>query len=189
LARGAWPIATVALGGAAVYFVLHASLDWLLRVPAIAIPGFLALGALATGGRVGPLELASVRQRAGLAVAALVAAALVVPTYISTAELSHAEMDTSSSRALDRLDWAARVNPFAVEPLVVRAAVLSSEGDHVGASRAAEDATRRGPDNWTAWLALAEARLQQGDKSAARAALERAAALNPRAPQLAMLQQ
>lgn len=187
-ARGSWPIAAVALGGVGVYFVLHASVDWLLRVPAIAIPGFVVLGALATGGRAGPLALAGVPQRAAFALAALVAAVLVVPTYVSTAETSRAGTEISSGRVLERLEWAARANPFAVEPLVVRAAVLLSEGDHVGASKAAEDATRRGPDNWTAWLALAEARLQRGDKAAAKVALERAAALNPRAPQLAMLQ-
>src|SRR5215207_7549070 len=48
---GAWPIAAVALGGAGVYFVLHASVDWLFRIPAIAIPGFVVLGALASGGK------------------------------------------------------------------------------------------------------------------------------------------
>ena len=47
---GRWPIAAVALGGAGVYFVLHASVDWLFRIPAIAIPGFVVLGVLASGG-------------------------------------------------------------------------------------------------------------------------------------------
>ena len=37
---------------------------------------------------------------------------------------------------------------------------MFSAGDHAGASKAAEDATRRGPSNWTAWVALAEARRQ-----------------------------
>jgi hypothetical protein len=186
-ARGAWPIATVALGGASVYFVLHASVDWLLRVPGVAIPAFVALGALATGGKAVPLELASLRERLGLVAAVLVVAALVVPAYISTADLSRAQADaeTSNERALDKLDWAARVNPFAVEPLVVRAALLGSSGDYAGAAEAAEDATERGPDNWTAWLALAEAEHLWGDNAAAEAAFERAAALNPRVPQLA----
>jgi O-Antigen ligase len=186
-ARGAWPIATVALGGTSVYFVLHASVDWLLRVPGVAIPAFVALGALATGGKAVPLELASLRERLGLVAAALVVAALVVPAYISTADMSRAQDDaeTSNERALDKLDWAARVNPFAVEPLVVRAALLGSRGDYAGAAEAAEDATERGPDNWTAWLALAEAERLRGDNAAAEAAFERAAALNPRAPKLA----
>jgi UDP-GlcNAc:undecaprenyl-phosphate GlcNAc-1-phosphate transferase len=37
------PIVAVALGGSGMYFVLHASFDWLFRIPVIAILGFLVL--------------------------------------------------------------------------------------------------------------------------------------------------
>jgi hypothetical protein len=180
--RGAWPIAAVALGGVGVYFVLHALTDWLLRVPAIAIPAFVALGALAAGDRAGPLAFASVRQRAGIASAGLLLLALVVPTYFSTAETTRAGKEMSSEKALDKLDWAARSNPFSVQPLVIRAAVLGSSGDYAKAAEAAEDATNRGPNDWTAWLALTEAQLRRGQNDAASVAFEHAAELNPLMP-------
>lgn len=181
-ARGVWPIAAVALGGAGVYFVAHASLDWLFRIPAIAIPGFLVLGALATGGMAPRLALASGRQRAFLAGASVAAAIAVIPVYASTAQVGRAESAaaTSSARALDRLDWAERLNPFSVEPLVVRAGLLEGSGAPAAALDAAREATERGPQNWVAWAALAQARRAAGDAAGARIALRHMTILNPR---------
>jgi len=181
---GAWPVAAVALGGAAVYFVLHASVDWLFRIPAIAIPGFVVLGALASGGdeEGGPV-FGGRGQRGLLALAALAALAIAVPTYLATADVADAESNaaTSTSAALDDLDRAARLNPFAAEPLLVRALVLTADGRPRAALAAAEDATVRTPESWTAWLLLTDARRLTGDSRGSRAALARAAALNPRA--------
>jgi predicted Zn-dependent protease len=52
------------------------------------------------------------------------------------------------------------------------------------AIRAAKEATRRAPNNWTAWVALAEAEKAGGQRAAALAAGHRAHALNPRASAL-----
>jgi predicted Zn-dependent protease len=184
---GAWPIVAVALGGPGMHFVLHASFDWLFRIPAIAIPGFVVLGALATGGSASELILTGSRQRATLAVAALVAAALATPAYLSTAAVARAETEaaTGSHDALTRLDTAAWLNPFAVEPLIVRSTILQLDGRRTAALDAAAKATRREPRDWTAWVMLAEARRGAGDRAGFHAALGRAARLNPRAPQLA----
>src|SRR5699024_8081945 len=54
-ARGLPPerhVAVVSLTGASVYFVAHAASDWTLRIPAVALTGMLALGALAAAGDV-----------------------------------------------------------------------------------------------------------------------------------------
>jgi hypothetical protein len=181
---GTWPIAAVALGGAAVYFVLHASVDWLFRIPAVAIPGFVVLGALASGGdeHGGPV-FGDRGQRALLALAALAALAVAVPTYLATTGVADAESNaaTSTPAALSDLDRAERLNPFAAEPLLVRALVLKADGRARAALAAAEDATERAPQSWTAWLLLADGRRLTGNAQGSRAALARAAALNPRA--------
>jgi hypothetical protein len=181
---GAWPIAAVALGGAGVYFVLHASVDWLFRIPAIAIPGFVVLGALATGGvEGGGPVFGGRRQRGVLAFASLSLLALAVPAYLSTAGVADAEANAASStpKALDDLGRASRLNPFAAEPLLVRSLILKTDGRQRAALAAAENATDRAPQSWTAWLLLADGRRLVGDTTGSRSALDRAAALNPRA--------
>jgi hypothetical protein len=185
-AEGVWPIAAVALGGCGVFFVLHASFDWLFRIPAIAVPGFIALGALAGGAKVGPLALAGRPERAALGVAALAAAALAVPAYLSTRDTIRAEemSATSTTAALSKLRTAARLNPFAVEPLIARATILALDGHGRAAVRAAEEATTREPNSSATWTALARTRRRVRDVHGARAALRRATQLNPRATQL-----
>jgi predicted Zn-dependent protease len=106
----------------------------------------------------------------------------VVPVYLSTTLTARAERQSASStpRALDTLSLAADVNPWAVEPLIVRSAILLDEGRMPAAIRAAEEATHRAPNNWTTWAALAEAEKAGGQRAAAMAARQRAHALNPR---------
>jgi O-antigen ligase len=181
----------VALGGTAAFFVLHGSFEWLFLIPAVAVPAAVALGACAAAGGAPEIRLAPGRQRTAVAVGALVAAVAAVPVYLSTTLTARAENQaaTSTQRALDTLSLAGRVNPWAVQPLIVRSAILESTGDYSGASKAAEDATVRSSGNWVAWLTLAQARVAGGYTAAARAALKRVATLNPRAPQLARLLQ
>lgn len=180
---GPWPLAAVALGGCGVYFVLHSSLDWLFRIPAVALPGFVVLGALATGGTVGNLVLPGRKERLLVAAAALVAAVAAFPAYLATRETNRAEAQAAATAtALDDLRIAANVNPFAAEPLIVRSDVLAAAGRSGAAIQAADDATGREPNGWTSWLALADALRAAGREDAAQAALRRARALNPRAP-------
>jgi len=184
---GVWPIAVVGLGGAGVYFVTQASVDWLFRIPAVAIPGFVVLGALATGGSdQDEPALAGRVQRAMLAAPALLAVAFVTPAYLSNAAANRAEIEaaTSTDDALKELDSAAQLNPFSAEPLLIRSTILQLDGDRQAALDAAKDATVRAPRNWAAWVVLAEARRAAADPAEAEAAVLRAKALNPRAPQL-----
>jgi hypothetical protein len=181
---GAWPIAAVALGGAGVYFVLHASLDWLFRIPAIAIPGFVVLGALATGGTAGRLVLVGVYERVGIALAAVAALLLLVPTYVSTTETNRAQDEAafSDNSALERLDRAERLNPFSAEPLIVKALVLQQNRRNGAALDAAARAAERGRNDFKAWIVLGQIERASGDTAASRAAYRRARALNPRSP-------
>jgi O-antigen ligase len=187
VSSGAWPIAAVALGGTGIYFVLHASLDWLFRIPAIAIPGFVVLGALATGGgKPGDPMFAGRVQRIALAGASIIVLSLATFAFLSTTAVARGETEaaTSTQGALTDLEEASRLNPFATEPLLIRSTILQLEGRRRGALAAANEAIERAPQNWVAWFVLAQARRSIGDRSGSRAALTRAARLNPRAPQL-----
>ena len=186
---GAWPIAAAGLGGSAAFYVAHAGVDWLGRIPAVSIPAFVALGALATGGEAAGLALAGARTRAVGAAVAVAGAVLVLPLYVANRAVVRAEERavTSTAAAVDELDRAARLDPLAVEPRIVESTLLLVDGDVAGALEAAEDAVERGSRDWTAWVVLAEARLAAGDETAARAAVDRVAELNPRAPQRRLL--
>ena len=123
------------------------------------------------------------RQRGALAIAAAVVVALAIPAYLSTTAVARAQTEaaTSTDEALAELEDASRLNPFAAEPILVRALVLKADGRPRAALAAAKDATERAPQSWTAWLLLADGRRLTGDASGSRAALDRAATLNPRA--------
>jgi O-Antigen ligase len=179
---GAWPIAAVALGGVSVYFLVHASAEWLLRIPPVAIPGLLALGALAGAGAVNRLSLARIRTRTAIGAGALLASLVILSAYVATAALDRAESDAlvNAERAVDSLDTAVRFNPFAVQPLIQRATILHFAGDNQGALEAANDAIERGPNDWTAWMIASEARAFAQDEEGSQEARRRALELNPR---------
>jgi tetratricopeptide (TPR) repeat protein len=124
-----------------------------------------------------------------LAAAALILLALAVPAYLSTEAVARAETNaaTSTDDALDDLNTAADLNPFATEPLIVRSTILKLDGQRRRALKAADEATERAPQNWAAWVVLAQASRAVGDRAVSRSAFERAARLNPRAPQLSSL--
>jgi hypothetical protein len=82
---------------------------------------------------------------------------------------------------LAELDDASRLNPFAAEPLLVRSLVLKTERRRQPALASALEATERAPENWAAWVVLADARRLTGDRTGSKAAIDRAAMLNPRA--------
>jgi O-Antigen ligase len=173
---------SVALIGSGAYFALHASLDWLLLIPAVAVPSFVVVGACSATGASPAVHFARAPQRSAAVVGALAAIALAVPVYLSTALTARAEDQaaTSAAEALRNLSFAASLNPWALQPLIIRSVVLQSNGEYERAVAAAEEATRRGPRDWTAWAALAGARNRAGDTRGARVANRRAAALNPR---------
>jgi hypothetical protein len=181
--QGAWPIAAVALGGSAVYFVTHASVDWFLRIPAVAIPGLLGLGALAGAGATMRLRLAHLRARVAIAAAALFTSLMILPAYVATAALSRAEkyVQTDTNRAVLELETAKRYNPFAVQPLIHRATLLHFAGHHQGAVEAANEAVERGPNDWAAWMVANEARFFVGDEEGGREARRKSLELNPQA--------
>jgi predicted Zn-dependent protease len=112
------------------------------------------------------------------AVALLVAAVVSVP-YLSTRELVQAGNERDSAQALDRLKRSSEINPFSVEPLLVRATLLIQLGRGADAVAAAREAIDRNPNDWTAWVTLADALSAVGDGAGSNAARARAKLLNP----------
>jgi hypothetical protein len=172
--------ASVALGGAAAYFVLHSSTDWLFLIPAVAIPAFVALGVCAAAAGLSE-RLAQGWQRAAVAVASLLALLVAVPVYLSTSLTARAEAQaaTSTTHALDTLSLAERTNPWAFQPKIVRSNILLEAGRPAEAIRAARQATRSAPQMWLAWATLAAAEQAAGHRAATARALERTRALSP----------
>ena len=124
-----------------------------------------------------------------MAAAALIVLVLAVPAYLSTEAVARAETNsaTSTKKALDDLDTAADLNPFATEPLIIRSTILELDQRPRQALEAANEATERAPENWAAWVVLAQASRAVDDRALSRSAFERAARLNPRARQLSSL--
>ena len=180
-ARGLPPerhVAVVTLTGTSVYFVAHAASDWTLRIPAVAIAGMLALGALAAAGDT-PLRLPGRRFRiGGLAVGLLVAAVAAMP-YLSTRELILGERDANDRTAIDKLRLAADLNPFSIEPLIVESGVWLDAGDKRKAVQVAREAVDRNPDSWVAWENLSQIGSLAGSHDILVNAHRRAVQLNP----------
>jgi predicted Zn-dependent protease len=105
-----------------------------------------------------------------------------VPVYLSTTLTERAERQSATSlpHALDTINLAARTNPWAVQPLIAKAAILIEAGRVGAAAAAAKEATRRDPNAWTTWQTLADAERVAGKRAAAVAAQQRVYELNPR---------
>ncbi|HEY6149669.1 MAG TPA: O-antigen ligase family protein [Gaiellaceae bacterium] len=179
--RAVGSFAAVSLGGAAAYFVLHGSLEWLLLIPAFVLPAGVAIGACAATGGEPTVRLAPGRHRAALAVGAILLAVAAIPVYLATTLTERGEQQSVSStqRAVNTLSLAARINPWSVEPLILKSEILLEAGRKAEAVEPAAKATRRDPNLWTAWEALAEAERAAGNRTAAAAASRRVRTLNP----------
>ena len=68
------------------------------------------------------------------------------------------------------------------QPFLAAASLNLRIGRYAAAERAATSATRREPENFSAWVTLAVARGLAGDNAGRRAAFARAHALNPLYP-------
>jgi hypothetical protein len=162
------PAATAAFGGA-VYWLAHASVDWIWTVPACGVPFFLLLGAGNAGG-----ERSALPRRAAVAGAvALVVLALVgfAPPWLS-------------ARLADQGDihWAKRLDPLSVDPYLV---VAGRAGSPAAAIAPLQEAVRKEPRvvelRFNLGLAYARARRWR----LARAELLEARRLDPREPRIA----
>ncbi|HSC50570.1 MAG TPA: O-antigen ligase family protein [Gaiellaceae bacterium] len=173
-ARGAWcgDLAGSAAFGAAVFFLTHASADWIWTIPAVGVPFFALLGAACASREPRPLPRAA---GAGVAVAsAAVALVLLAPPWLSAA-LSRNALDGSSSATSD-LRWARRLDPLSVEPYVVAASLARTPAEAIPPLRTA---ARKEPRSVDARFQLGLAYLRGNRRAAARRELQAALRLEP----------
>ena len=168
--------AAVAMCSGAIVFCVHAGVDWLWELTAVAGLGLAAIGIMlpARSERDSRRRLA-IPLRA-LAVAACVAAALTqIPGLASTARVREAAGElatgrTSEARQLD--DDAVAAQPWAATPYASRAAAATRAGDLEAAVSDLRSAIDREPTNWRLWLALAQVQIADGDEADARQSFE-----------------
>ncbi len=166
---------------AAVYWLLHASVDWFWSYPAVTAPVVFALGAAAAPAcmRAEAADLAR-PWRLGLVFAAVLAALSVVPFFLSETYADRGIRTGTSDpqTAYDDLRRSADLNPLTSFPLIGEAVIAQEEGDRRRALSALDEAESRNPDDWEPYYMEAQL-LKTVDKARARAALARARALNP----------
>ena len=158
--RGHDAAATAAFAGA-VYWLVHASVDWIWTVPACGLPFWLLVGVGCSGG-----ERRQLGSRAALpaaAVAVVIAVIAFVPPWLSARLTDHRNFH-----------WAERLDPLSVDPYVSQGSVA-----------ALEEAVRKEPRVVELRFDLGEAYVRAGKRSKARAALEEAHRLDPRDPRIA----
>jgi hypothetical protein len=188
LGPSAAALAAAALA-AGTYWFLHASVEWFWHYPALTMPIAFALGAAAAPPLMRPAAGADRRLRTGLAAVAIGVAVVMVPFFLSDRYTNEALRTWRGdlNGAYSDLDRAADLNPLSDRPPVAEAVIAESVGDRQRALGALAEAEDRRPQDWT--IPYLEARvLAPIDPAGARAALERADALNPLGPQIDALQ-
>lgn len=170
-------------------FLVSAALDWVWEMAAIAVV-VLALGSVIIAGRddtppvaAAPEPSPRVLPRAVLALLAIVALGAVAVPMAGALAANASRAAASDGRladALERIQTAERLQPYAATPRLQRALVLEAAGALDVAAPAARAATRDEPTNWRTWLVLARVEAKRGRATSAVRALREARRLNPR---------
>jgi hypothetical protein len=186
--------AVALLAGVAAWLV-HMWFDWDWDIPGVALPLFAFLGLLAArplgmSARVfAPARAESLAPRLGaLAIGAALVAAIAISAALPSLARDHTQKATSALAASDfaeavrQADIAQRLDPVAVDPLLLEARAAGRRGQFALASRLLTDALHRQPDNPNVWLGVARLELARGDIPAMRAAARRMLELDPVTP-------
>ena len=179
--------AVAAALGLFVYWLLHASVDWLYELPALGGLAFAMLG-LATAVRdeqpaaSGPVRRTRVALRIVPALMAGAAALSFALPWLAEREISRAAelWGARPQAAYEHLDRAGRFNPVSVRPALFEGTIALRLGHEGRAERAFRDAVEREPRNAYAWLELAALASSRGDRALARRRVARASRLDPR---------
>jgi hypothetical protein len=142
-ARGS--ILDAAVLGAGVYWLVHASVDWIWTFPAVGIPLFFMLGIGASPRSARPLGV-----RLGLPAALVVVAVVLLaflPPWLSN-RFTVDSLSASPSRARRDLRWARRLDPLAVSPFIAEYQLASTRAGAIVALRRAVELEPRSVSNW-----------------------------------------
>jgi hypothetical protein len=187
--------ATALLAGVAAWLV-HMWFDWDWDIPGVALPLFAFLGLLAArplgrSGRafaVARSDAALGPRIAALALGAGLLAAVAISAVLPSLARDHTQKATAAlaarnfTEAVRQADIAQRLDPVAVDPLLLEARAAGRRGQFDLASQVLTEAVHRQPDNPNVWLGVARLELARGDIPAMRAAARRMLELDPVAP-------
>ncbi len=186
------PLVAAAAGAALscfAFWLVAGSFDVLWEIPALAAPAFALAGLVAAplpgdgsrAARHGRRERVATGAAVGLL--ALGLASLVVTwASFSFVQSGRAAGAAEPSKAYERLDLAADLNPLSALPFVYKGLIAQEAGQAAVARAAFASALEREPRNWFAALQLGLVEATEGDQEAAAAAIARAQELNPRDP-------
>ncbi len=164
-----------ALLAAAAAFALHSLVDWDWDIPAVALPALVFLGLLAARPREGPQPTTGWRGRPSMSAGrlgygtTLGVATLVLALALGSALLPALANERSNDayfaaltgnhaqlvHAAEQAEYAGRLDPFSVEPLLAGSAVAQKLGDYRRSGQLLHEAIDRQPDNPYAWFELA----------------------------------
>ncbi len=172
--RGA-PLLPAALVGAGVYLATHTAIDWVWSIPSVGLAGLTLVG-------IGASRSArpSLQPRTAIAGGLIVAAVAVLgfaPPWLSVRFTDDAYGQPPAAQTTS-LDWAERLDPLSVDPLLAQAALATSPHDISPLERAV--AKQPGDSEVHYLLGLAD--LNAHRKAAARRQLLIAERLSPRDP-------
>jgi len=178
------------------YWLLHGSVDVLWEYAALAGP---ALGLLAAAGSPDAAEnlvpgtvlteeqptrrpVLLTRRAGPLLLLIPACAVLILPWLSDSVTNAGAALAFEPSRAYDRLELAADLNPLSPNPDDVEGIVAMRSGDLSRARTAFKTALRREPKDWYATFELGLLAGQTGDYAVAGRYFDQALTLNPREP-------
>lgn len=175
-------------------FAVGAGLDWFWEIAVVGAVFFLAAGVLVAA-RCSQVALDPRRERsspegrrhgfavAGIAVGWIAAVALVGPLLVDR-EI-HASQDAAAAgdlgAAVDHARRARSIEPWAASPYVQLGLLAELQRDYGAATAHFGDAIEREDHNWQWYYLRSKVEREAGEEAAARADLERARELNPRA--------
>jgi O-antigen ligase/polysaccharide polymerase Wzy-like membrane protein len=157
---GAWGLASV--------------IDWHWEIPAVTMPALAFLGLLAARPRDGAAPPSSWRTRPslsagrgayGLGLAAVTAGlALAIASFVlpaiangrsDDAFLAARTKGADLRKAAEQAEQAARLNPFAADPLLAGSLIAQQQGDAPRSAQLLREAADRQPDNPDVWYEIA----------------------------------
>jgi hypothetical protein len=179
------PLVSLALG-AYVVFLVHAAADWDWEMTGVTSVALLCGVALLVSTRRAAAPNRGRRVRIALVALCLALVPVALSGLLSAGALAAGRAEAA------RADWAGaegdalratRFAPWSPEPWRAAGQARLARGDLAGASESFERALTLAPGEWNLWFDLA--RVLEGPDQ--EAALARAAALNPRSPEIARL--
>lgn len=168
-------------------FLLHAAVDWDWQFPAVVVPAFAAAAVCLRGEAVSTDRLRTLPRTLYVSCAAV---GVVLSFIVLAGELASATANAAAARgdwksSRESAEGAARWMPWSSEPPRLAGEADLAEGRIASASTQFRNALEHDSGNWSLWFDLARAT----DGGRQRAALRRAAELNPLSPEVARLRQ